>query len=125
MADTSFCDMARTPGDQRDAHAAFPRHSLAAAELARAALIPGAVIAGEQEERVLVEPVLLQRLHDLPHGPIQLADDIAVNAVGALAAERRAGRQRDVRIGMGEIKEERAGFVVFDEFHGTFGVTWG
>ena len=116
MADAAFGDVAGPPGDERDAHTALPCHAFAAAQFAGTALIPRAVIARKEEEGIFVEVVFFQRLHDLADGPIEFGDDVAVNTVGALAAEGRAGGERDMRIRVREVEEERGGFIFPDKF---------
>ena len=68
---------------------------------------PGAVVAREQNERVVELPRSLEGRKDPPHRRIDLGENIAVEAAGGGAGEGGAGKQRHMRHRVGEIQEER------------------
>ena len=70
-------------------------------------------------------PIAFQRVHDLADGPIDLLDDVAVEAALGFAAKFITHMQRHVRHVVGEVEEERAVFVVLDELDGVFRVPGG
>src|SRR5215468_3515038 len=83
---------------------------------------PGTIIGREDNPRVRFEAEAFERLEQLPHGPVDLPDDVAVQTERRLAAKLVAHVQRDVRGVVREIEEE--GFVpaLLDELQGAFGV---
>ena len=125
-------DIARPLGDERHAVAAFIDAGFAAAQRASAMVVfcghkaggvrAGAVVAGEDEQGVLVESCVLQGLIDLADNIVELHDKISVITVAAFAFECFAWNPGAVGDGGGVIEEEGLlGLrvrVVFDEFDG-------
>ena len=68
--------LARPADDAGHAEAAFQRRALAAGERRLAAVGPGevlgAVVGGEDDDRVVLEPVVLQLLHDRADDVVEL-----------------------------------------------------
>ena len=105
-------DLPRPAGDERHPHAALPHRSLALAQPPGAAGVvavaqPRAVVAGEDHERVVGELVLVERLQDLAHRPVDLLDHVAEQPLLALPLELVADEQRDVRHRVRDVQEER------------------
>ena len=50
---------------------------------------PGAVVGREDDERVLLQAVGLERLEDLAHGRVDLLDHVAIEALLRLAPVSR------------------------------------
>ncbi len=132
-------DLARPPRERGDAHAAFPGGAFAAAQGTGAAAIrafdePGAVVAGEDDERVRVELQLAQRVEHTTDAGIDLLHPVAKAAVLRAALEGLAGMDGRVHSGVREVEEEGlrrvlgAWFWVLrclgaaDELHGLVGV---
>ena len=98
-ADAAGRDPAGPPGEARHAHAAFPGAPLPLPEQAGGAAVqllgePGAVVAREDDQRVAGEIEPPQRGEDLPDAPVELLDNVAVQARCALAAEALRGVER-------------------------------
>ena len=68
---------------------------------------PRTVVAGEQDQRVLAQPLLIEAAHDLAHRPVQLFHHVAVQPCPARARERRRREQRHVRHVVRQVEEER------------------
>ena len=125
-------DPARPADDERDAGAALELAVLAAAIRAGrpvvAELLDGvvaiavvddrAVVAGEDDQRVPGQPVLVERLEHLADRPVELDDRVAPGAHPALADEPGVRHARDVDVVGGEVEEERPGLVPLDERDG-------
>ena len=73
------------------------------------------VVAGEQNQRVIGQVVLVQRLQNLAHTPIQFRDGIPARPHRRLADEALVRDARHVDIVGGEIQEERLGLVEINE----------
>ena len=86
---------------------------------------PRAVVAGEHHQRVVGQPVLVERLEDLADGPVDLHDHVAVEPGLRLPLELVADEQRDVRHRVGDVQEERLVLVRPDELHRPLGVLRG
>ena len=119
--------VARPPGEGGLAHAAFPGRALPAAQRAGAAAVrtfhqPRAVVAREDDERVLREPLLAERLQDLAYAPIDLLDPIAETSVLRPAREGQARMDRGVHRVVRQIEIERLVLVAPDEVDGLLGV---
>ena len=80
---------------------------VAAAGRGRDAL--GAVVAGEDQQRVFRQPLLVEGGHDFPDHPVDFADEIAVQARPAAADESLVGDDRRVRRGQRQVEEEGVG----------------
>ena len=105
-------DFPRPPSERRDAHAAFPGAAFTAAQRAGASAVgaldePRTVVARENDERLLIEPQLAQRVEHAAHAPVQLFHPVAEATVGGLARERRARMDRRVNGGVRQVEEER------------------
>ena len=125
-------DPARPADEERDAGAALELAVLAAAIRAGrpvvAELLDGvvaiavvddrAVVAGEDDQRVLGQPALVERLEHLADRPVELDDRVAPRAHPALAGEPRVRHARDVDVVGREVEEERPGLVPLDERDG-------
>ena len=122
----------RPASDERDAMPALVQAALESAERA-VALVPArvgrgavhvavvhhpAVVAGEDDERVVGQLVPVELGEDLADAPVELLDAIAAKAVAALALEPRVRHARNVGVVRGEVEEERLRLVVCDERHG-------
>ena len=123
-------DTAWGPHDARHAHAAFVRGALAGpqgqgASAVRALAEPRAVVGQEHDDRVPVQAEGLQRVDDLPAGPVDALDDVAVEPAGRLAPEPLRHEQRHVRHGVGQVEEEGLVPVGGDERQGLAGVALG
>ena len=86
----AFRDATRPARDERHADAALECRPLALAEVpGRAGVIavgqPRTVVGGEDHQRVVVEAGALHRVEDLPDGPVDLRDDVAVEPPAGLA----------------------------------------
>ena len=115
------------PRDAGNAHAAFPGAAFALAQKARAAAglahqRPWAVVAAEDDQRVLREAVFTQRVEHAADAPVEFLDDIAIKPAAAFVFERGRRKQRRVRESVREIEEERLRLVRGDEFHRFLGV---
>ncbi len=110
--------------EHRHADAAFEQRQLPPAirgvDLGQAYIARAAIIAGKDDDRVVVEPLLLQRRHDPPDAAIERAHHrgIDAQAVRLDIAHRlviRLGRlQRGVDVPVRKIQEERAVAVRLD-----------
>ena len=101
-------DASRPAHEARFADAAFEVGRLVARER-RCRTAGGAVVGGEDHERVFIQELLAQGGHDLADRPIDLFDRIADGALRALALEAFGGRQRVVDHRVGQVEEERLG----------------
>ena len=86
IAHAAGCDLAGPPRERGDAHAAFPGAAFATAQGGGAAAIgafdePGAVVAGEDDERVRIELQLAQRVEHATDAGIDLLHPVAKAAV--------------------------------------------
>ena len=66
-----------------------------------------AVVAGEDDERVVGQLQLVELGEHLANGPVELDDGVAADAALALAAELRVRHARDVDVVRGHFEEER------------------
>ena len=80
------------------------------------------VVAGKDHQRIIVQPVLAQALHDLAHAPVEFLDGIAVAPGTAGTFELLRCHDRQVRIGMRQEQEERFVAVLPDIFPGPLGI---
>ncbi len=125
-------DAAGPASDERHAHAAFPEGVLRAAEgvfhagidraeAAVGALVVGgavdqhAVVGGEDDERVALEPERAHLRDELADGPVEVLHGVAVGAGGGAALKAGGHEPRHVRLDVGKVKEERARAVVGDD----------
>ena len=97
----------RPAGEEGHAVPAIEALPLAAAEPTRAPLIPGAIIAGEDDQRVVSQAVPVQDGQKLAHTPVDLLYRVAEDAALGAVAERLRRVQRAVREGVREVEEER------------------
>jgi len=113
----------RPAHDERDADAAFEGRALAFTERSgrtgmTSEVQPRSVVAGEHDDRVVGDALVLQRLQHGADGAVDVGQGVGVGR-GALALEIRRGPERGVRHRGGEVQEERlvlAG-AVMDEAH--------
>ena len=111
-------------------HAGNPHPPLVGPALASAkglvALLPvGAIVGGEEDQRLLVESLLLQLPEDLAHGPVQLLDRVPVLSISRFTLELHSRIQGKVNHGMGYVEEERHCLVLANEANGFLGVAAG
>ena len=102
----------------------FPSRSRPAEPPKRSFDKPWAVVGSENNKGVFRDSLLLESFENLADAPIQFFDDVTVNAAPAFAFEIFRGKKRNMRKGMGEIKEERFIFILLDEFNRFFGVAF-
>ena len=113
LDDAARGDRAGPPGQARDAHAPLPGRALSLAEqarpsrLARFWISQGPLSLVKTTRVELGQPRVANRRQDLADAPIDLLDDVAVQPARALAAERLARVQGDVRERVGHVEEER------------------
>ena len=69
---------------------------------------PRPVVAGVDDQGVLIQTLLLQGAQDLAGRPVDLADDVAVAALLGAAVELGPGVQRHVRHRVRHVEEEGA-----------------
>ena len=81
----------------------------------------GAVVAGENDDRILFKAKPFQRLEHFAHAPVELRDGVAPEAHRAGAAETFRRESGDVDVVRREIEEEGPVFVLLDELHGVAG----
>ena len=136
-------DFAGPAGDERDARAAFPSGHFPATEGSRRAGVvagdegfaagfraasgfdPGAIVGGEDDERFSVELEFLEFFEDLPGGPIDLFNGIAVGTVCGAVFELGGRSEGNVRHVVGEVEEEGFVFVFLEVGEGFTGVVGG
>src|SRR5271168_2955428 len=99
-------NVAREARNKRHAHSAVPGFAFSTAQSTGSTQIPGPVIAGEDDQRVLVQIILLERLKHLPDAPVDLRNGIGVAPLAGASLESARHAQRDVREGVREIQEE-------------------
>src|SRR3954454_25079833 len=75
--------------DERHTHTAFERVALAPPQSPRTALIPGAVVACEEYQRVLIQAVVRQSIQHLSHAPVQLLNYVGIEALSRLPIKGR------------------------------------
>ena len=85
----------------------FPQRSCAPAMIAVAE--PGAVITGEENEGVPVNLVLPEGGENLAHRPVDLHDDVSVEALLRFALELVGYKEGDVGHGVSDVEEEGLG----------------
>src|SRR5207247_6483755 len=100
VADASLRYTAWKDRQERLAHATLVGHSLAPAQPARTSLVPRSVVTRKADQRIIFDPVLLQRAENLPHTPVQLFHDVAVDSERRLSAKTLGRRKRNLRIGV-------------------------
>ena len=76
---------------------------------------PGAVVGGEDHQRVLLQTALLQGLEHLAHRPVDFFDNIPIEPLPGTSGKTRSGKDRNVRHGMGQIEEEGRSGIALDE----------
>ena len=115
VAATASRDFARPPREHRLAHPPLPRASLPAAKRTRASfasmfIVPcqesRTVIAGKDNERIVVKVELAEGVKDATSAPVHLLDPVAKGPVGRLPGERRAGMEGRVHGGVREVEKE-------------------
>ena len=124
---TPGVDRPRPPEQAGHPHAALERRPLAVPQRTGRAAVglvadPGAVVTREHHQGPLREVEAIDGLDHLPNRPVDLLDDIAVDAGGAPAAEALGPEQRHVGHRVGQVQEERPVAVRLDERHRLFGV---
>ena len=75
-------------------------------ELAEQGLVRGAVVAGEDDQRVVRHAELLERAQHLSDTPVSLQEEVRIEADAALTKEGLRGSDRRVRRGHREVEEE-------------------
>ncbi len=105
---SSFRNPPRETSDERLAYSAFVSAPFTPAQTARAALVPRPVVARKHYDRVLIQTIFLQARKHFSHAPVELFDDISVQAQRRFASKARRRRQRYVWIRMRHIQEEWA-----------------
>lgn len=108
-------DDTRPGGDEGHGLTAIEAVGLAPAVRAGRAFEPGAVVAGEEDQRITLEAQLAQFGADLADRPVDFLNAVAIGAGGAAALEIRAGMHGEVREGRGVINQERLLSVFLDE----------
>lgn len=88
-------------------------------------IVPGSVVAGEDDHGGLVKAFFLQGTEDFAYGPVEGFDDVAVVAGAGAALTILRDADREVGHGEGKVKEEGVGFGGFDELDGFVGVAGG
>ena len=106
--------------DERRAHAAFEAGQLALAESAVGAGVlavarPRAVVGEEDHQRIPVQPGRLQFGEQRTNRLVQLFDHVSVKAALRAALELIRSEDRHMRHHVGQVEEERAVLVSFDE----------
>ena len=86
---------------------------------------PRTVVAREHDQRPSVDAGRPQRIEDSAGAPVDLLDDVAVDAGGAVPDELGRPGERNVRHVVREVEEERPRLVGVDEAHGFVGVAPG
>ena len=121
-ADRARWNHLRVPNDHRYANPPLERRPLRFPQAAGrprviAVVDPRAVVAGEEHDRVVENPVPFERFVDLTHRPVDLADDIRIGTVHRALSEFRADSERHMRHRMRDVEEERPIGVPIDEVH--------
>jgi len=86
---------------------------------------PGAVVGGEDDQRVFFEAVFFESLTNLADGPVDFHDHIAVESLLGFAFELIADEQRDVGHRVRDVEKERPVTTFVDERYGVFGIPGG
>ena len=112
--------MPRPAHHTRHSDAAFETGPLAFAERPGTAAVfaiaqPGAVVGGEDHQRVLLQTALLQGLEHLAHRPVDFFDNIPIEPLPGTSGKTRSGKDRNVRHGMRQIEEEGRPGTALDE----------
>ena len=105
-------NMARPTHDARLAHAAFESCALALAQATAASRVgterqPRPVVAGKHHDRVAGGACFIERLEHFAHRPVNLAHHRSVKLAAFLGREILAGRDRRVRLWMGDVCKKR------------------
>ncbi len=66
----------------------------------------GTVVRGEEDQRVVPHPGLVDRVENGSHRPVHLGDEVSVLSQPCLAPEPRLGLGRLVRCGQREVEKE-------------------
>ena len=82
---------------------------------------PGAIVGSENDESNLVETVGADRVENLSDGPVNLSDDVAVDAILGGAGKAITGEEWDVGLRMRHVKEKRFGAIAIDKVDGAGG----
>ena len=117
VAATAGFHLSGPAGNEWHAMSAFVDVGLVSAELVAGIMILGghlwkfcggraAIVGGEDKQRILREIVLLQRLHDLADGPVNLHGEIAIGVDPAFALPFFGREDRSMRGVEGEVDEE-------------------
>jgi hypothetical protein len=80
--------------------------------------VPGSIVAGHNNERIVREIQAIQSIEHLADSPIKLDYEIAVLSQAALAAKSLVRRMGQVNVCRGVIQKERLVLVVFNESNG-------
>ncbi len=83
---------------------------------------PRAIVARENYQGVTGNLLLVKRLQNLPHRPIDFCHYIPVQTSLAFPSEFFRSCNRHVRHWMGYIKKKRIVFVLFNKLHSPFGI---
>ena len=81
-----------------------------------------AVVGGEDDKGIFIEPISFQRVEDLSGDPVGLHHEIAIAAGLRFAEKFVIGNDRGMRRRKSEVEEERlVGFLLIDPRHGALG----
>ena len=83
---------------------------------------PGAVIGGEHDERVIVQPVAFDSVEDLADRPVEFHHNVAKQSGAAFVAEFIGDGQRHMDHRVRHVEKERPIFVPVDEADSVLGV---
>lgn len=120
--------MARPSGDEGNSDAAFPACTFPFTKWSGAPGMiairkPRAIVGRVYDERIVVDLVLFEGVDDLPHGPVDFGDDIAVGALLGFALELVGSKEGDVRHWVREIEEEGSTSILVDKVDCALGET--
>ena len=123
-------DYARHTDYERYALSAVEGSAFAFTQSAVAAAVitvtqPRAVVGSKHDNSIFVQPVGFQGFHDFAYAPVYFHDYVGIKAFTGFSFELVRYTQWHVRLGIGQIKEERFRFVVVDEPDGTLGQSCG
>ena len=122
-----FRDPSGPARDKRHAHSALECGRLALAKrTSRSRVVavrrPRPVIRREDDQRPVVDPCARDGIEHAPDRPVDLRDNVSVEALACPGRKRLRDEERHMRHRMREIEEERAPAVLLDEPHSPFGV---
>src|SRR6185437_1894288 len=106
VRDSPSFDGSGPPGKQGNTEAAFKGGSLTAAQHTGISLVPGSVVAGEENQRILAQALALNRLNDFPGTEVYFCDGISYVAKRRFALELFRGTGRVMRVRKRHVKEK-------------------